>query len=99
MVIDDAIGLVRGTPASRTAAKPFIDFVGSDEAQLLAAREVFRLPARSDLPRGAVPAWVAEVERDDGGRRRGLGPARARGPGVDGLLGPARAQHGPKRRA
>jgi hypothetical protein len=25
---------------------------------------VFRLPGRSDLPAGAVPPWVAEVERE-----------------------------------
>ncbi len=63
VVIDDAIGLVRGSrhPA---AAKAFIDFVGSEEGQLLAARAVYRLPARDDLPPDSVPAWVAEVERE-----------------------------------
>jgi len=45
------------------AAKAFIDFVGSDEGQLLTARAVYRLPARRDLPPDSVPAWVAEVER------------------------------------
>lgn len=63
VVIDDAIGLVRGArhPA---AARAFIDFVGSEDGQLLAAEKVFRLPARHDLPRDRVPAWVAEVERE-----------------------------------
>lgn len=63
VVIDDAIGLVRGSrhPAP---ARAFIDYVGSMEAQLLAAREVFRLPARTDLPRDSVPSWVAEVDRE-----------------------------------
>ncbi|HWB40025.1 MAG TPA: extracellular solute-binding protein [Gemmatimonadales bacterium] len=63
VVIDDAIGLVRGSrhPA---AARAFIDYVGGIEAQLLAAQEVFRLPARHDLPSDRVPAWVAEVEAD-----------------------------------
>ncbi len=63
VVIDDAIGLVRGSrhPA---AAKTFIDFVGSSEAQLLAARVVFRLPARDDLPTDSVPAWMGDVERE-----------------------------------
>jgi iron(III) transport system substrate-binding protein len=63
VVIDDGIGLVRGSrhPA---AARAFIDFVGSIEAQLLAAREVFRLPSRTDLPPDSVPFWVAEVERE-----------------------------------
>mgnify|MGYP003577959189 CR=1 FL=1 len=63
VVIDDAIGLVRGSrhPA---AAQRFIDYVGSTEAQILTAREVFRLPARHGLPVDSVPAWVAEVERE-----------------------------------
>jgi hypothetical protein len=38
--------------------------VGGEEAQLLAAREVFRLPARDDLPRDSVPYWVTEVNRE-----------------------------------
>jgi iron(III) transport system substrate-binding protein len=46
------------------AARAFIDYVGGEEAQLLAAREVFRLPARRDLPADRVPAWVAGVERE-----------------------------------
>jgi iron(III) transport system substrate-binding protein len=63
VVIDDAIGLVRGSrhPA---AARAFIDFVGSEEGQLLAAARVYRLPARHDLPSERVPAWVADVERE-----------------------------------
>ena len=63
VVIEDAIGLVRGSrhPA---AARAFIDYVGSPEAQLLAAREVFRLPARSDLPADSVPFWVTEVKHE-----------------------------------
>jgi len=62
VVIDDAIALVRGS-RHPDAAKAFIDFVGSADGQLLAARAVYRLPARRDLPRDSVPAWVAEVER------------------------------------
>ena len=63
VVIEDAIALVRGTRHAE-AAKAFIEYVGSDAAQLLAARGVFRLPARTDLSRESVPPWVAEVERD-----------------------------------
>lgn len=61
VVIDDAIGLVRGARHPAEARK-FIDFVGSDEALLLTARKVFRLPARRDLPPDSVPQWVADVE-------------------------------------
>jgi iron(III) transport system substrate-binding protein len=63
VVINDAIALVRGSDHPE-AAKAFIDYVGSSEAQILAAREVFRLPARLDLPPDSVPAWVAEVGRE-----------------------------------
>lgn len=62
VVIDDAIGLVRGA-RHPDAAKAFIDFVGSVEGQLLAARKVFRLPAREDLPADSIPDWVGEVEK------------------------------------
>jgi iron(III) transport system substrate-binding protein len=61
VVIDDAIGLVRGS-RNPEAGKAFIDFVGGVEAQLLAATRVYRLPARHDLPADRVPGWVAEVE-------------------------------------
>ncbi len=63
VVIDDAIGLVRGSRHPREA-KAFIDFVGGEEGQLLAAKRVFRLPARRDLPEPRMPGWVAEVERE-----------------------------------
>ncbi len=59
-VIDDSIGLVAGArhPA---AAKAFIDWVGSPEAERLAADKAFRLPARSDLSRADLPAWARDV--------------------------------------
>ena len=63
VVIDDAIGLVRGA-RHPDAARAFIDYVGGVDAQLLAAERVYRLPARHDLPRDRIPAWVAEVERE-----------------------------------
>jgi iron(III) transport system substrate-binding protein len=63
VVIDDAVGLVRGSRHPE-AARAFIEYVGSEAAQLLTAREVFRLPARTDLPPDRVRAWVAQVERE-----------------------------------
>lgn len=56
-VIDDAVGLVAGAPHDE-AARGFIDWVGSEEALGLVAREVFRLPARNDLPDGSLPEWA-----------------------------------------
>jgi iron(III) transport system substrate-binding protein len=62
-VIDDSIGLV--TNAKHPAeAKEFIEYVGSVEAQELAAREAFRLPARTDIPPERLPQWAREVLRD-----------------------------------
>jgi iron(III) transport system substrate-binding protein len=62
VVIDDAIGVVRGSK-HRLAALRFIEYVGGVDAQILAAEHVWRLPAREDLPPERIPAWVAEVER------------------------------------
>ncbi|HTL05330.1 MAG TPA: extracellular solute-binding protein, partial [Gemmatimonadales bacterium] len=62
VVIDDAIGLVRGA-AHAAAAKQFIDWVAGDRALLLAIRGVFRLPARRDLPPDSLPPWMTGVER------------------------------------
>ena len=58
VVIDDAIGLVRGSRHPE-AARAFIDYVGSEEAQLLAAREGVPAPgaARSAAPTRFPPGW------------------------------------------
>ncbi|HYV40648.1 MAG TPA: extracellular solute-binding protein [Thermoanaerobaculia bacterium] len=61
-VIDDAVGLVRGARHPREA-KALIEWIGSPEAQLLAARNAYRLPARKDLPSGELPDWAREVEK------------------------------------
>jgi iron(III) transport system substrate-binding protein len=62
-VIDDSIGLVKGAkhPAE---AQLFIEWVGSREAQELAAREAFRLPARTDMPPESLPEWAQQVLKD-----------------------------------
>jgi len=59
-VIDDSIGLVAGA-AHPEAAKAFIDWVGSPEAQRLAAEKVYRVPARTDLARDQLPPWAQDV--------------------------------------
>ncbi len=61
-VIEDAIGVVRGA-RHRDAARAFVEFIGGIEAQLLATREVYRNPARRDLPADSLPAWAREVRR------------------------------------
>jgi iron(III) transport system substrate-binding protein len=59
-VIPDAIGIVRGT-RHRDLARQFVEYIGSVEAQLMAARQVARLPARNDLPADSLPEWTREV--------------------------------------
>ncbi|MGH7699167.1 MAG: extracellular solute-binding protein [Gemmatimonadales bacterium] len=61
-VIADPIAIVRGAP-HREAARAFVEFVGTPEAQLVATRAVFRLPARQDLPSDSLPEWAREVRR------------------------------------
>jgi len=62
-VIDDAVALVRGGPHP-DAARALIDWLGSADAQRLAAESAYRLPARTDLAAAGLPAWVREVSRD-----------------------------------
>lgn len=61
-VIQDPIAIVRGAKHG-ALARAFVDFVGSVEMQLAAAREVYRLPARQDLPDDSLPAWAREVRK------------------------------------
>lgn len=56
-VIDDAIGLVANAPHPEEG-KRFVDWVGGEEALLLVANNVFRLPAREDLPAEKLPDWA-----------------------------------------
>lgn len=59
-VIEDSVGLVKNGPQPE-AARRFLDWVGSIEAQELAAEKVYRLPARTDLPPEELPAWAREA--------------------------------------
>ena len=60
-VIDDAAAVVRGSKHT-DLARAFVEFVRSPAMQILAAREVYRLPARTDLPADSLPDWVRQVE-------------------------------------
>jgi iron(III) transport system substrate-binding protein len=59
-VIDDSIGLVKGSPHP-DAARAFIDWVGSRDAQMLTAEKAFRLPTRTDLAPEDLPEWAREA--------------------------------------
>lgn len=60
VAIEDGIAVVRNSKHAH-AARSFVEFVGSVPMQLAAAREVFRLPARLDLPADSLPEWVRDV--------------------------------------
>ena len=62
-VIADSIALVKGAPHA-AQAKAFIEWVGTAEAQALAASQAFRLPARTDLPPAQLPPWAQQVLHD-----------------------------------
>ncbi len=60
-VIDDAVGLVAGAKHP-DEARALIEWLGSVEAERLAAERAFRLPARGDIPPAELPAWARDVE-------------------------------------
>jgi iron(III) transport system substrate-binding protein len=62
-LVVDAIAVVRGA-RQQELAREFVEFVGGDEGVILAAREHFRLPARTDLPADSLPEWVHAARRD-----------------------------------
>ena len=61
-VIDDAVALVAGARHARQA-QDLIEWLGTPEAELLAAEKVYRLPARTDLPPDRLPDWARDVEK------------------------------------
>ena len=59
-MIEDSVGLVTGAPHPEVA-KRFLEWVGSIEAQRLAAEQLYRLPARIDIPRDELPEWAQQA--------------------------------------
>ena len=56
----DAIALVEGA-ANPEAAQRFINYVGGMDGTVYAARNFFRLPARTDVPADSLPAGLARA--------------------------------------
>ena len=59
-VVVDGIAVVRGTQHP-DAARAFVDFVGDVPGLTLAAREHFRIPARSDFPADSLPQSLRDA--------------------------------------
>jgi iron(III) transport system substrate-binding protein len=60
-VLVDGIAVVRGA-AQPALARRFYEFVTTPQALRFAADSLRRIPARTDLPLGALPAWVREAK-------------------------------------
>jgi iron(III) transport system substrate-binding protein len=53
-VVVDAIAVVKGTQHAKLA-RQFVEWVGAPEQQMMAARQFYRLPARTDVPDSTLP--------------------------------------------
>jgi iron(III) transport system substrate-binding protein len=59
-ILVDGIALIKGAKRLELAAE-FVDYVGSIEGQLVAARLAFRNLTRTDIPEDSLPAWLIHV--------------------------------------
>jgi len=59
-LITDGIALVRGCRHGEEA-KRFYEFVTSRASMVRQAREFYRIPARNDIPRADLPAWMQSL--------------------------------------
>lgn len=62
-MVVDAVAVVAGSP-NPEAARLFVDYIGSSEAVLEAARAHVRLPVRSDLPADSLPPAVRRAQQE-----------------------------------
>lgn len=59
----DAVAVVKGTE-NPELAREFAEWVGSEQALVPAAREFFRLPARTDVPQDSLPEGLRKARRE-----------------------------------
>ncbi len=60
VLLTDGIAIVRGTKQMELAKK-FYEFVTSEESLVLQANKFYRIPARSDIPKEKLPAWITSA--------------------------------------
>jgi iron(III) transport system substrate-binding protein len=58
----DGVAVVKGAPNAELARR-FVEFIGSNQALAPAARDFFRLPARSDFPADSLPPRLRQVQQ------------------------------------
>lgn len=61
-VVTDGIAVIKGAP-HEDEARRFYEFVNTPESLAYAARVFYRIPARTDLNRADLPAWMNEPFR------------------------------------
>jgi iron(III) transport system substrate-binding protein len=62
-VLIDAIAVIKGTGQPQLA-RAFVEYVGSLEGQLIAARQAFRNLTRTDVPVDSLPEWLVRVSNE-----------------------------------
>ncbi len=60
-LITDGIAIVRGARHPEEA-REFYEFVTSRASMIRQAREFYRIPARQDIPRTALPPWMQSLQ-------------------------------------
>jgi iron(III) transport system substrate-binding protein len=58
-VVTDGIAIIKGAQHEEEARR-FYEFVTTPESLVYAAHKYYRIPARTDLDRGKLPAWMNE---------------------------------------
>jgi iron(III) transport system substrate-binding protein len=62
-VVVDGVAVVKGA-SHPDLAREFVEFVGSPTLVTLAARQFFRLPARTDIPADSLPPTLRRAQRE-----------------------------------
>jgi iron(III) transport system substrate-binding protein len=62
-VLVDGVAVIKGTRQPQLA-EAFVEYVGSLEGQLLAARRAFRNLTRTDVPADSLPEWLVRVSKE-----------------------------------
>lgn len=62
-VLIDAIAVIKGTGQPQLA-RAFVEYIGSLEGQLIAARQAFRNLTRTDVPVDSLPEWLVRVSNE-----------------------------------
>ncbi len=60
VLLTDGIAIVKGAKHAE-AAKKFYEFVTSEESLELQASKFYRIPARKDIPKDKLPAWITST--------------------------------------